>query len=151
MLAALMLSQALLVRASITDSVELQRFWVFWPSVRMMMTLSRSAAGGGALNGATGEIIWNPQARPMVTLVLPVGVIWSILEFNAVQSDESGIAAVGQLAAWWARNSVAGEPGTVAVFDTSLFWSRSLTQPFQVLWGSGVQILLCDWHVLFVV
>ena len=50
------------------------------------MTLSRSCAGAGALNGATGESIWKPQARPMVTLVLPVGVMASILAFSAVQS-----------------------------------------------------------------
>src|SRR4051794_17040310 len=99
MLAALTLSQALLVRASITEAVELQRFWVFSPSVIRMMTLSRSVAAAGALNGATGDINWKAQARPMVTLVLPVGFIWSILAFSAVQSSESGIIDVGQFAA----------------------------------------------------
>src|SRR5690349_14989210 len=125
MLAALMLSQTFCVRASIVDSVELQRFWVLVPSVRMTMTLSRSSAGAGALNGSTGEINWKPQARPMVTLVLPAGVMASTLEFSAVQSSLSGIIAAGQFAAWWARNSVAGEPATVGVLVTSLFWSRS--------------------------
>src|SRR3954470_21634746 len=125
MLAALMLSQAFWVRASIADSVELQRFWVFWPSVRITMTLSRSGAGGGAWNGSFGDSSWKPMARPMVTLVLPVGVMASILELSAVQSSLSGIIEVGQAEAWWARNSVAGAPETVAVFITSLFWSRS--------------------------
>src|SRR5437660_11677536 len=96
MLAALMLSQTFCVRASITDSVELQRFWVLVPSVRITITLSRSGAGAGALNGSTGDSSWKPQARPMVTLVLPVGVIASILEFSAVQSEPSGIIGTGQ-------------------------------------------------------
>src|SRR4051812_50204835 len=81
MLAALTLSQALLVRASIVEAVELQRFCVFSPSVINTMTLSRSGAGGGALNGSTGEINWKPQARPMVTLVLPAGGIWGVFGF----------------------------------------------------------------------
>ena len=74
------------VRASITDSVELQRFCVLVPSVRITITLSRSGAGAGALKGATGESNWKPQAMPMVTLVLPVGVIASTLLLSAVQS-----------------------------------------------------------------
>src|SRR5687768_14844688 len=99
MLAALTLSQAFCVRASIAEALELQRFWVFSPSVIRMMTLSRSVAGGGALNGSTGDSSWKPQARPMVTLVLPAGLIWSILAFSAVQSKDNGIIAAGQLSA----------------------------------------------------
>src|SRR4051812_49244106 len=99
MLAALMLSQTLEVRASITDSVELQRFWVLVPSVRITITLSRSGAAAGALNGSTGEMSWKPRDRPMVTLVLPVGVMASILLLSAVQLLDSGIIAVGQFCA----------------------------------------------------
>ena len=69
----------------------------------------------------------------MVTLVLPAGAIASIRLLRADQSCDSGIVTAGQAEAWWARYMVAGAPGTVAVFMTSLFWSRSLTQPFQVL------------------
>ena len=61
MLAALMLSQTLLVRASIVDSVELQRFCVLVPSVRITMTLSRSVAKAGALNGATGQPLFDTE------------------------------------------------------------------------------------------
>src|SRR6185437_3453035 len=99
MSAALMLSQTFCVRASITDSVELQRFWVLVPSVRITITLSRSGAAAGALNGSSGEISWKPSASPTVTLVLPVGVMASILLFSAVQLVDSGIIAVGQAGA----------------------------------------------------
>src|SRR5262245_55336234 len=144
MLAALTLSQAFCVRASIELADAVQRFWVFSPSVISTITLSRSAAGAGALNGSFGDSSWKAQERPMVTLVLPVGVIASILACSAVQSSVSGIIDVGQAGAWWARNSVAGAPATVVVLLTSLFWSRSLTQPFHWLCGLGVQTLLCD-------
>src|SRR5206468_9690815 len=100
-LSALALVHTLLVRSSITDCVDDQRFWVLSPSVSMMMTLSRSGSGAGALNGATGDSDCQAICSPMVTLVLPVGVIASILELSAVQSVDSGIIAVGQAEAWW--------------------------------------------------
>jgi len=53
MLAALMLSQAFCVRASIDEAVEVQRFWVFSPSVIVAIALSRSVAE--ALNGSVGD------------------------------------------------------------------------------------------------
>src|SRR3954451_14301616 len=124
MFAALTLSQTLLVRASMDDCDEDQRFCVLSPSVKMMSTLSRSLAKAGALNGATGIRSWKPQAMPMVTLVLPVGVIASTLALSAVQSSDSGIIGTGQPLAWCARNSVAGLPARGTVAATSLFWSR---------------------------
>src|SRR5688572_1906078 len=97
MLAALTLSQAFCVRASIADALEVQRFWVFSPSVIRTMTLSKSVAGAGALNGSFGDSNWKPQDSPMVTLVLPAGVIASIRALSAVQSSLSCIiAADGQ-------------------------------------------------------
>src|SRR5262245_41530760 len=123
MLAALTLSQAFCVRASIEDELDDQRFWVFSPSVISTMTLSRSGAAAGALNGSFGDSSWKPHARPMVTLVLPDGVMASILALSAVQSSVKDIiAAGGQFDAWWARNSVAGAPATVVALVTSLFW-----------------------------
>src|SRR5262245_37602886 len=121
MLAALTLSQAFCVRASIDVADEVQRFWVFSPSVISTITLSRSVAGAGALNGSFGDSSWKPHDNPMVTLVLPAGVISSIRALSAVQSSLSGIiAASGQFDAWWARNRVAGASVTVAVLVTSL-------------------------------
>jgi hypothetical protein len=67
------------VRASIEVADEVQRFWVFSPSVISTITLSRSGAGAGALNGSFGDSSWKAQERPMVTLVLPLGVMASIL------------------------------------------------------------------------
>ena len=83
--------------------LEVQRFCVLSPSVSRMITLSRSGAAAGALNGATGDSVCHAICIPIVTLVLPVGVIASILALSAVQSVDSGIIAVGQFAAWWAR------------------------------------------------
>src|SRR5215470_8966940 len=103
MLSALALVHTLLVRSSITDWVDDQRFCVLSPSVSAMMTLSRSGAGAGALNGATGESDCQASCIPMVTLVLPVGVMASIFELSAVQSVDSCINEVGQAVAWWAR------------------------------------------------
>src|SRR5262245_18317714 len=51
-LSALALVQTFSVRESIEDSVDDQRFCVLSPSVSTMMTLSRSGAAAGALNGA---------------------------------------------------------------------------------------------------
>jgi len=85
-LSALALSQTFSVRASIDDCDDDQRFCVFWPSVSRMTTLSRSGAGAGALNGATGDNVCHAICRPMVTLVLPVGIIASTLLLSAVQS-----------------------------------------------------------------
>src|SRR5215470_9164550 len=96
MLSALALVHTLAVRASITDCVVDQRFWVLVPSVSAMMTLSRSASGAGALYGAAGEIVCQAIWIPMVTFVLPVGVMASTLLLSAVQSYDSGIMAVGQ-------------------------------------------------------
>src|SRR5688572_7039795 len=99
MLAARALSQTFCVRESIDEVLELQRFWVFWPSVRRMITLSRSGATAGALNGAAGVIVCHAICMPMVTLVLPVGVMASILALSAVQSVDSVIIGVGQFSA----------------------------------------------------
>src|ERR687887_383793 len=96
MLSALALVHTLPVRASITDWVDDQRFCVLSPSVSAIMTLSRSGSGAGAVNGATGESDCQASCSPIVTLVLPVGVMASILELSAVQSYDSGIIAVGQ-------------------------------------------------------
>src|SRR5262245_31607386 len=150
MLSALALVQTFSVRASITDCVEDHRFCVFCPSVSRMTTLSRSGAAAGALNGSTGESVCQPICMPMVTLVLPLGVIASILALSAVQSVDSGIIAVGQADACCARYIVAGLPDAVAVFFTSLFWSRSITQPFHVLWAAGVQTPPAFVHLFFV-
>ena len=38
------------------DDEELQRFWVFSPSVRTTITLSRSGAGARRVERPTGEI-----------------------------------------------------------------------------------------------
>src|SRR6266702_3412748 len=103
MLSVLASVHTLSVRASITDRVDDQRFWVLSPSVSRMMTLSRSGDVAGALNGATGETDCQPICNPMVTLVLPVGVMASILELSAVQSVDSGIIGVGQAVAWCVR------------------------------------------------
>src|SRR5215468_2292902 len=97
MLLALALVHTQPVRASITDCVVDQRFWVLVPSVRAMMTLSRSGAGAGALNGATGESVCQAICNPTVTLVLPIGVMASIFALSAVQSSDSGIIVVGQV------------------------------------------------------
>src|ERR1700704_2724273 len=99
MLSALSLVHTLSVRASITDWVDDQRFWVLSPSVSAMMTLSRSGDVAGALSGATGESDCQAICSPMVTLVLPVGVMASILELSAVQLVDRGIMAAGQAAA----------------------------------------------------
>src|SRR5215813_13573995 len=99
MLSVLALVHTFSVRASITDCVDDQRFCVLSPSVRAMMTLSRSGSGAGALNGTTGESDCQAICNPTVTLVLPVGVMASILALSAVQSVDSGIIAVGQAVA----------------------------------------------------
>src|SRR6478672_12634197 len=99
MLSALALVHTLSVRASITDCVDDQRFWVLSPSVSAMITLSRSGEAAGALNGETGESDCQASCNPMVTLVLPVGVMASIFELSAVQSVDRGIIAVGQAVA----------------------------------------------------
>src|SRR5262245_28404022 len=103
MLSALALVHTLSVRASINDCVDHQRFWVLSPSVSRMMTLSRSGEGAGALNGATGESDCQANCNPMVTLVLPFGVMASIFELRAVRSVDSGIIDVGHFEAWCAR------------------------------------------------
>src|SRR5690242_18581342 len=99
MLAALAFSQTFCVRASIDEVVEVHRFCVLRPSVRRMITLSKSGAVAGALNGAAGVSVCHAICMPMVTLVLPVGVMASILALSAVQSVDSAIIAVGQFAA----------------------------------------------------
>src|SRR5262245_35954849 len=121
MLSALALVQTFSVRASITDWLVDQRFWVFCPSVSRMTTLSRSGAAAGALNGSSAESVCQAICIPMVTLVLPVGVIASILALSAVQSDDSGIIAAGQAEACCAQYIVDVLPDTAAVFITSLF------------------------------
>src|SRR3954454_18175058 len=100
MLSALALVQTFSVRASIVEAVDDQRFSVLVPSVRMMMTLSRSGAAAGAVNGATGERVCQANCMPIVTLVLPVGVIRSTWLLSEVQSLDSVIIAVGQAVAW---------------------------------------------------
>src|SRR3954447_24968468 len=96
MLSAFALVHTLSVRSSIMDWVGDQRFWVLSPSVSRMMTLSRSGEGAGAVNGATGEIDCQANCSPIVTLVLPIGVMASIFALSAVQSVDSGIIGVGQ-------------------------------------------------------
>src|SRR5262245_10016894 len=101
MFAALMFWQTSLVRSSI--AVWLVTFVLFEffhdsvlsPSVRMMITLSRSVAGAAASeSGAFCVSACQPQTRPMVTFVLPFGLIRSTLAFKAVQSYDSGIKVV---------------------------------------------------------
>src|SRR5215510_8557967 len=103
MLSALALVHTLSVRSSITDWLDDHRFWVLSPSVSRMMTLSRSGAGVGAVKGATGETDCQAICSPIVTLVLPTGVMASIFELRAVQSVDSGIIDVGQFWGWCAR------------------------------------------------
>ena len=86
-----------------------------------MRTFSRSGEAAGALNGATGDSVCHAICIPMVTLVLPAGVIASILLLSAVQSEDSVIMDAGQFAAWWARYMVDALPATGAVLSTSLF------------------------------
>src|SRR5215207_3314216 len=93
MFAALTLTQAAAVRASIDEELVLHRFCVFSPSVNRMMTLSRSGAGAAApVNGRFNVSACQAHANPIVTLVLPAAAIASILVCIAVQSVESGIA-----------------------------------------------------------
>src|SRR5215471_5256883 len=93
MFAAFTLVQAKAVRASIEDSLVLQRFCVLVPSVNSTITLSRSGAGAEAsVNGRFDVRACQPHTNPIVTLVLPAACIASTLEFKAVQSVESGIA-----------------------------------------------------------
>src|SRR5439155_15600838 len=103
MLSALALVHTLSVRASITDCVDDHRFWVLSPSVSRMTTLSRSGEGAGASNGATGDSVCQASCSPIVTLVLPIGVMASIFELSAVQLVDIGIIDVGQFAVWCAR------------------------------------------------
>src|SRR5687767_13602979 len=97
MFAALMLEQTSAARESIVDELvtfvlfELFHASVLRPSVRMMMTLSRSGLGAAAsLNGRAAVNACHAQTRPIVTLVLPLGLIWSTLVLSAVQSLVSG-------------------------------------------------------------
>src|SRR5689334_16016966 len=89
----LMLLHRAVARASIDEPLVLQRFWVFWPSVRRMITLSRSDAGADPSgNGMLGVSACQPHTRPTVMLVLPAAVMPSILVLSASQLVLSGIA-----------------------------------------------------------
>src|SRR5262245_10645333 len=99
MLAFLMLVQTNAVRASMVDSVVTFWLWrlshdsVLSPSVRMITTLSR--LGAGAVPSGNGRLdvrACQAHTSPMVTLVLPLGLISSTLSLSAVQSVLSGIA-----------------------------------------------------------
>src|SRR5882757_4792221 len=103
MLSALALAQTFSVGAAIGDAHDDQRFSVFVPSVNTIRTLSRSGEAAGALNGATGDSVCHASCMPIVTLVLPVGVISSTLLLSVVQSVDSVIMEAGQLSAWSAR------------------------------------------------
>ena len=92
--------------------VDVQRFWVLSPSVSRMMTLSRSGDGAGALNGATGDSVCQAICMPIVTLVLPVGVIASILAVErgpvGGQRHHRGRAGRRLMGAVLGRGAVAG-------------------------------------------
>jgi hypothetical protein len=77
------------------------------------MTFSRSYAGAGAFSGALLASVCQPQARPMVMFVLPVGLMASILALSASQSSVSGSISVGQADAWCAGNRVLPATGAV--------------------------------------
>ena len=110
--------------------------------------------GAGALNGATGDSVCQASCSPMVTLVLPAGVIASTLLLSAVQSVDSVIMAVGQADAWCARYMVAGLPSTgcgvqhivvlVAVIDAAVPGAVAVGRPGAVLemqlFSSGMTI-----------
>src|SRR5436305_14250957 len=97
MLAALMLSHAARVRASMTDELWLQRFCVLSPSVKSTITLSRSGAGAAASGkGMLAVSACQPHTRPTVMLVLPAAVIWSTLALSAVQSVLIGRACTSE-------------------------------------------------------
>src|SRR5947209_19160740 len=90
MFAAFALVHASEVRASMLDSLLLQRFCVLVPSVSSTITLSLSGAGSEPwVSGRFGVSECQPQTRPMVTLVLPDACIASILAFRLVQPVSS--------------------------------------------------------------
>src|SRR5262249_32188864 len=98
--AALTLSQAIFWRASICEALLYQRSCVFKPSDSRMMILvvvipSFTMAGG--LSGTPSVSDIQPQARPIAWLVLPLGLMASILLLSAVQSYVCGSIWVGQM------------------------------------------------------
>src|SRR6185295_5205991 len=93
MFAALMLAHTAAVRASIADGVVVKRFWVFNPSVSRMMTFSTSGRTGlPSVNGSFDVSADHAHIAPMVTLVVPFGVMLSTMPSSAVQSLVSGTA-----------------------------------------------------------
>src|SRR6476469_6765143 len=96
MLAFLALVQASAVRASIDDSLVDQRFCVLVPSVSSTTTLSRSGDGSAACDsGRFGVSECQPQASPIVTLVLPEACIASILLLRLVKPVSSSTSVSG--------------------------------------------------------
>src|SRR6185437_1027422 len=93
-----------------------------------------------------------PICKPIAWLVLPTGCIAVILFDSAVQSLDSPISDTGQEVYCSVGYNVLPAIGTSLV--VSKFWSRSVTQPFQVVWFAGVQILpfatqlLCVWKLV---
>src|SRR6476659_1074362 len=96
-LAALMLSQTAAVRASICDGLVVERFAVLSPSVSRMMTLSTSGRTVWPwVSGSPGVKACQAQTAPIVTVVVPDGVIESTLASSAIQSPVSGKALVSE-------------------------------------------------------
>ena len=88
-----------------------------------------------------------PICNPMAWLVLPFGCMSSIL----AESECPIITQLQQRCTEQDEYCSVGYnvlPATGASLVVSKFWSRSVTQPFQVLWSSGVQVLLCDRQLL---
>src|SRR5688572_7620381 len=125
MLSFLALVQASAVRGSICESLDDQRFCVLVPSVKSTTTLSRSGEGSAACeSGRFGVSECQPQARPIVTLVLPDACIESILLLRLVKpvsssTSVSGIIGTSDVLHCLAGNSVLALPETGVVSDTS--------------------------------
>src|SRR5438105_9966148 len=78
MFAALMLAHTAAVRASICDGTVVKRFCVFRPSVNRMMTFSTSGHTGlPSVHGSFEVNADHAHIAPMVTLVVPAGVMVS--------------------------------------------------------------------------
>src|ERR1700688_3036680 len=87
-----------------------------------------------------------PNCNPIAWLVLPFGCMAVILLDSVVQSLLSSINDTGQREYCSAGYNV--PPATGASLVVSKFWSRSVTQPFQVLVALAIQA--CSWFPLVV-
>ena len=141
MLAALALLQTFCVRESIEDVLER-------PAVLRVLAVGQQdddlvevGRRRGRVERRRGDSVCQAICIPMVTLVLPVGVMASILALQ--RGPVGGQRHHRRRAGRRLMRAVLGRArrSPARCCSTSLFWSRSFTQPFQVLWFFGVQVL----------